>query len=126
MPAGSASAPLVALLVIAFAVPVVSLLRLSFGRSRLHARAFRAHIATVPLYRSVLPHHLDHLGLTTLCVVMSYPSPISWRPSARRIALMSVVIVLPLCAALLILHGPGGGGLGAPAGDGVLPASSCR
>ncbi len=96
-------APLVALLVIAFAVPVVSLLRLSFGEAGFTLEHF-VRIATVPLYRSVLLTTLTISVLTTLlCVVMSYPVAYLMATVGPRMrAALIVVVLLPFWTSSLV------------------------
>jgi len=96
-------APLAMLLVIAFAVPVVSLLRLSFGEAGFTLEHF-VRIATVPLYRSVLVTTLTISVLTTLlCVVMSYPVAYLMATVGPRMrAALIVVVLLPFWTSSLV------------------------
>jgi putative spermidine/putrescine transport system permease protein len=96
-------APLAVLLLIAFAVPVASLLRLSFGEAGFTLDHF-VRIATVPLYRSVLLTTLTISATTTLlCVVMSYPVAYLMATVGPRMrAVLIVVVLLPFWTSSLV------------------------
>lgn len=96
-------APLALLLVVAFAVPVMSLLRLAFGEQGFTFAHF-IRLATVPVYRSVLVTTLTISALTTiLCVVMSYPiAYLMATVGPRARAVLVVVVLLPFWTSSLV------------------------
>ncbi|MBT9289917.1 ABC transporter permease subunit [Prosthecodimorpha staleyi] len=95
--------PMAVLLTAAFAVPVVSLLRLGFGEGGLSLEHFR-RIAEVPLYRSILATTLTISALTTvLCVVLSYPVAYLMATVGPRLrAVLVVVVLLPFWTSSLV------------------------
>ena len=97
-------APLAVLLVIAFAIPVGSLLRLSFGEGDFTLEHF-ARIVTVPLYRSVLLTTLTISATTTLlCVVMSYPVAYLMATVGPRMRAVLIVVVLFAATGSVIIY----------------------
>ncbi len=95
--------PLLVFLTLLFAWPVFSLLGLGFGETGF-TLAHYVRIAEVPVYRRVLQNtFLISLGVTLLCVVLSYPVAYllaTVRPGLRKILL--VVVLLPFWTSALV------------------------
>ncbi len=90
-------------LLVLFAVPVLSLLKLAFGESGFSLVQFE-RIAAVPVYRSVLLTTLGIAGLVTaLAVIASYPlAYVMATVGPRARGLLMLLVLLPFWTSALV------------------------
>lgn len=102
-PAWAGILPFALVLVVIFAVPVLSLLKLAFGEEGFTLEHYR-RLIDVPVYRSVLWSTLSISALVTLlAVVMSYPlAYLMATVSDRTRNILVVVVLLPFWTSSLV------------------------
>ncbi|WP_210188722.1 ABC transporter permease subunit [Bosea sp. TND4EK4] len=96
-------APFGLVLLVLFAVPVLSLLKLAFGESGFSLAQFE-RMAAVPVYRSVLLTTLGIAGLVTaLAVIASYPlAYVMATVGPRARGLLMLLVLLPFWTSALV------------------------
>lgn len=96
-------APFGLVLLVLFAVPVLSLLKLAFGESGFSLAQFQ-RMAEVPVYRSVLMTTLGIAGLVTaLTVIASYPlAYVMATVGPRARGLLMLLVLLPFWTSALV------------------------